>query len=224
MEPDEVAAPVADAGVVPPAAQQPRALTADEQQASPEEQELYDRFVGRAFLLVYDPQFFPKVVDMLAGEGDPMEGLARITATVVLRVMKAAEQAGQKLPGDVIFHGAKEIFEDLAELSRRAGIFDFSQDEDALEGAYFRALDHARMMMEGEGGIDQKSAQADLDMLQKMDADGELEGLFRDLASRDAAGGPGATDEEEPTGEPAEEEPAPEPPARGRGLMPKGAI
>lgn len=226
MEPEQVAAPVADDASAPAVAQEPqRTLTADAQEASPEEQELYDRFVSKAFLLVYDKAFFPKVVDMLAGEGDPIEGLARVTATVVVRVMKAAKEAGQELGGDVLFHAAKEIFEDLAELSRRAGIKDYSQDPDSLEGAYFRALDAFRMMLEGDGGIDRESAQADLAMLQQMDADGELEGMFRDLAARDETGAGAPTEEQtdEAAAEPVDEPQEPQAPRRG-GLMPQGAM
>ncbi|KQT54619.1 hypothetical protein ASG43_03265 [Aureimonas sp. Leaf454] len=215
MEPEQVAAPVRDDAAAPAAAQEPRRLSADEQKASPEEQELYSRFVAKAFMLVYDKAFLPKAVDMLGGEGDPQEGLARLSAQVTIRVMRLAKEAGQELPGDVLFAAAKEVFEDLAELSRVANVFDYSQDEDALEGAYFRALDHFRMEMEGDGSIDRESAQADLNTLQQMDEAGELEGYFRQLAERDGA------NRAAPVGE---EEAAPKKPAPKRtGLMPQGA-
>ncbi|MEC5323315.1 hypothetical protein [Aurantimonas sp. A3-2-R12] len=200
-------------GQAAPQPAEPRRLTADEEQPSPEEQALYDKFVGKAFMLVYDEKFFPTVIEMLKGEGDPIEGLAVASSKVIARVMTAAKDAGQELAGDVLFHGAKEIFEDLAELSRRAGIKDFSQDPDALEGAYFRALDQFRMFLEESGGINREAAQADLAMLQQMDEAGELEGLFRDLAAKDDAGGP----EPEPT-----QQEGPQPQQRG-GLMQGGA-
>jgi hypothetical protein len=222
MDPEQVAGPVTEVAPEEGAMQAPVGLSADAQQASPEEQELYDRFVSKAFMLIYDDGFLPKAVDMLGGEGDPMEGLARLTSTVVMQVMKAAQAGGQDLPGDVIFHGAKEVFEDLADLSRQAGVFDYSQDPDKLEGAYFRALDHFRMALQGEGGINEEAAKADLDMLQKMDADGELEGFFMKLAEGDAAAaGPAAGAEAPADGPPADAPPAP---PKGAGLMPKGAM
>jgi len=219
MDPDQVAGPVADAIPEEGAAQGPSGISTEPQQASAEEQDLYNRFVSKAFMLIYDEKFLPKAVDMLAGEGDPKEGLARLTSSVVVRIMKAAKESGAELGGDVLFHGAKEIFEDLAELSRVSGVFDYSQDPDALEGAYFRALDHFRMTLQEGGEIDQPAAQADLDMLQKMDAEGKLEGMFLDLAARDGASASAGEEEAEEVPEGAEtEEPAP----RKRGLMPQG--
>ncbi|WP_147307874.1 hypothetical protein [Fulvimarina endophytica] len=187
-------------------------LTSEEQPASPEEQALYEKFVSKAFLMVYDKKFIPKVLEMLAGGDDPLEGLAVTASMVIARVMKAAKDAGQKLPGDVAFAGAKEIFEDLAELSRRAGIKDYSQDRDALEGAMFRTMDQLRMILEQSGDIDREAAKADLAMLQEMDQSGQLERLFMDLAQKDEAAG--AQPQAPATSE--------APPKRRGGLMPQG--
>lgn len=200
-------------------AAQPRTLTADAQQATPEEQELYEQFVSKAFMLVYDEKFFPTVVEMLRGGDDPIEGLAVAASTVIARVLTAAKDAQADLPGDVAFHAGKEVFEDLAELSRQAGIHDFSADPDAFEGAYFRTLDRLRQTLEGTGDINKEAAEADLAMLQQMDESGELEGLFRDLASRDDAAlgnGGGA-----PAPDTSGQAPSPVPPSGG--LMPQGA-
>src|SRR5690606_18411012 len=98
------------------------------QQASPEEQEQYELFVAQGMNLIYDKRLFQSVVGMLEGEGDPIEGLARTAALVVAKVIQSADKAGQKFPGDVLYAAATEIFEDLAELSRRAQIKDYSQD------------------------------------------------------------------------------------------------
>lgn len=198
----------AAAGAPPPA---PTAPPSEPQQASPEEQELYTRFVSKAFSLIYDKEFFPQVTAMLEGEGDPAEGLARTTAMVVVRVVSAAREGGQDMPGDVLFHAAKEVFEDLADLSGRARIKDYGADQDALEGAFFRAMDALRIELAGSGFIDQAAAEADLAELQRMDQAGELEGLFRGLAERDDAGrSPPPSDEPEPR--------------RGGGLMPEGSL
>ncbi len=171
---------------VDPAAmeQESGGLPGESQQATPEEQQLYDRFVAKAMDLTYTKEFMPQVLGMLQGEGDPIEGLARATALIVTRVADAAEQAGQKLPGDVLLHGGTEVLEDLAELSKEAGIKDFSEDPDALEAAYFRGLDQVRTMMQDSGKIDQASAQKDMAQLEEMDKRGELEGLFSGLAEQ----------------------------------------
>lgn len=190
-------------------------LPGETQQATPEEQAQYDHFVAKAMDLTYTKEFMPQVLGMLQGEGDPVEGLARATALIVARVQSAAEQAGEKLPGDVILHAGTEILEDLAELSKEAGIKDYSEDPDALEAAYFRALDQYRVMMQDAGKIDQGSAQRDMAQLQEMDKNGQLESMLSNLAKkpeytqgegkgkpkpgglRQAAGGKPVPDEEE---------------------------
>ena len=209
-------------------------------QASPEEQEAADRFVGRAWQLIYDDNTFPTVVEMLRGgagtaepgaalpvpppevggapglspeevppevggagsppsappdeaspdevPGDPVKGLAQATDMVVALVGQAAEDAGVPLQPDVVFHAAGDILEELAEISRRAKIKDYSKDPDALETAWFQALDLYRERLQGAGVIDQQSAQADLDRLIAADKDGTYEKIMRDLAASDESG------------------------------------
>jgi hypothetical protein len=181
-----------------------------EVQASPEEQAQYNEFVGQAMLLIYDEKMFPKIVELLNGAGDPKDGLARATSMVVGRMIDAAEKAGDKLSGDVILHGAKETFEQLAEISAKAGIMDYSQDQDAFEGAFFRAVDMLRTLLQQMGKLDEAAMKQDFDKLVQMDQSGELEAMFRGLAADDDA----AMQQGQP-GMP----PAGQPPMPGGGLM-----
>lgn len=177
------------------------------QKASPEEQALYDQFVGEAFNMIYDKRMLPGVLEMLRGGGDPVGGLATAAAQVTAKVYASAQKAVQKIPPDVLLHAGTEIYEDLADLSKTAGIKDFSQDKDAFEGGYFRALDEFRVMMQKSGMTDQAGAQQDLARLQEMDKDGSLEQMMMGLAEKDAGGKPGMGSNE---------------PASSGGLMPKG--
>lgn len=158
------------------------------QQASPEEQALYDQFVGEAFNMIYDKRMLPGVLEMLRGGGDPVGGLATAAAQVTAKVYASAQKAGQQIPPDVLLHAGTEIYEDLAELSKTAGIKDFSKDKDAFESGYFRALDQYRMMEQQNGTADQGAAKRDLDTLQQMDKSGQLEQMMMGLAERDANG------------------------------------
>lgn len=158
------------------------------QQASPEEQRAYDEFVSRGMLLIYNRKFLPSVLEMLQGNGDPVEGLATAAAQITKRVASSAKGAGKEIPPDVVFHGGTELFEDLASLSKDAGIKDFSTDQDAFEAAYFRALDQYRMSSQQDGSADQQGAQADLAKLQEMDQSGALEKTLMQMAEKDAAG------------------------------------
>lgn len=157
------------------------------QQASPEEQKQYETIVGSAFNMIYDKTMLPKITQILEGGGDPKAGLARAASLVMVKIYTSAKQAGQEFSGEVMFHAGKEVFEDLAELSKEAGIYDFSENPDDLEGAYFLTLDQFRMDMQEAGMLDTEAAKADFAKLQQMDQSGGLEQMLMRLSENDGA-------------------------------------
>lgn len=179
------------------------------QQATPEEQSQYEHFVAKSLDLIYDQAVIAKTVESLKGGGDPIAGLANVSSLVVARVAIGAEKAGEQLSGDVVLHAGTRVFEDLADLSAEFGILDFSQDRDAMESAYYQALDNVRTMMDQAGRINTAAAQADMEKLVQLDQSGQLENLFRALAG-DA--GPNGSSYAEQSAHPTE-------PARQRGLL-----
>jgi hypothetical protein len=192
----------------------PQAVGDEEQgitQASPEEQAQADHLVGKALELIYSDGMFEQVVNMLEGgagegaEGDPGRGLAMATDMIAARVGEAAEQAGEQLSPDVAHAAFGDILEELAEVSRRGQIKDYSTDPEALESSYFQALDLYRERLSQAGVIDQEHAKADFGKLQQMDENGQLERIMRDLAASDRAGPAGGrepppTKEKKPKG------------------------
>lgn len=185
-------------------------------QASPEEQAAMEKFVVRAWQLVYSDEMFPQIVEMLKGggeaegQGDPVRGLAMATDLVTNRIAKAAEEAGEPLQPDVLYHAGTEVLEDLAEISRVGRIKDYSKDPDGLERAWFEALDLFRNRMQQNGTLDEASMKAGQDELVRADQDGSLERIMRGLADMDKSGQAGGR------------EPPPEggnmPPPRPRGM------
>jgi len=178
----------------------PAAVGDEEQgitQATPEEQEQADHLVGKALQLIYSDGMFEQVVDMLEGgagegaEGDPGRGFAMATDMIVARGGQEAEDAGEQINPDVAHAAFGDILEELAEVSRRGKIKDYSQDKDALESAYFQALDLYRERLQGAGVIDQEHAKGDMSKLEEMDKNGQLERIMRDLAANDRAGSAG---------------------------------
>jgi hypothetical protein len=207
------------------------------QQASPEEQAQYEQFVGRAMEIIYNPKMFPQVVEMLRGGGNggqgkeetgasgSAQGLAHATAMIITRVYKAASDAGANLSPDVLFHGGTEIFGQLAEISDKAGISDYANNRDGLEGAYFLAVDTATQQLRKAGVVDEAESKAALQQLHAMDAKGELEQVFRELDAKDQSGkGAEAETPAEDQAEGGVEEPSANdngPPAQG-GMAPRG--
>jgi hypothetical protein len=184
------------------------------QQATPEEQAQYDQIVGSAFNMVYDDKMLPKIVKTLEGGGDPKAGLARAASLVVLKIVESAEKSGKQLAPDVLFHAGTEIFEDLANLSSEAGIHNFAENPDDLEGAYFLALDQIRVEMQETGKLSPEMAGGDMAALQEMNATGELENMMISLAQRD--------DQSRGEQAPGQKE-QPQPGSRG-GLIQQGAM
>jgi len=160
-------------------------------EATPEEQALLEKFVKKAWELTYADNTFPQVVEMLSGGGeggDPVKGLAMATDMIVAKVAMAAEEAGEQIAPDVLYHAGADVLEDLAEISRVGKIKDYSQDPDGLESAWFQALDLYRDRLQKSGKLDQQSANADMQKLMRADQDGTLERIMRSLADSDQSG------------------------------------
>jgi hypothetical protein len=92
----------------------------------------------------------PKVEESLQGAGDPASGLAQVASQVILRVAKDGYMNGIQDPA-VIGAGGAAIIDDLAELSERLGIHQYSQEElDAVTKQVVQNVIKARAGQEGQ--------------------------------------------------------------------------
>jgi hypothetical protein len=183
----QAAPPAATPGVAATAPGQ----TGDEQpNVTPEEQAIYDQFVDNALSAIYDDKSLPQIIESLKGDGNPVDGLANTAVTVVIRVQDSAEQAGQNMPPDVVFHAGSEILEDLAGLAEKAGIHQFTPEE--LEGAMFQAMDIYREMKGRDGGAERPQIVEDFNQIAALDQAGKLDEVAPGLTARFGAGGQGA--------------------------------
>ena len=149
---------------------------------SPEEQKIYDAFVDNALAVIYDEKSLPQIIESLKGDGNPVDGLANTAVTVVVRVQDSAEQAGQELPPDVVFHAGSEILQDLAQLAEKAGIHQFSPEE--IEGAAFQAMDLYREAKGRDGGAARPQIVEDFNQIVALDQAGKLDELAPGLTER----------------------------------------
>lgn len=176
-------------------------------QVTPEEQAQSDRLVVNGMQLIFDSKTRAGILKSLDGNGDPIDGLAATAVMVWQHLLKSADQNGFEASGDAKMNAAREIFENLADYSTKAGLHDFTQDPDATEGAYFRALDDMRIVLQKEGKLDPEVAKQDMGRLEEMDKSGQLEQVMMSQAERD-----------QQRGQPPQKEQMPDDP-RGRGLM-----
>lgn len=141
--------------------------TQDGEFASAEEQAIYQRFVANGLMIIFGEETMPDIVDLLDDEA-PEDALATATATVVFRVVTSAMETGVDIPADIILHGGTEIFENIAELMAMSGIADITEDEQAMERAYYKAVDETRMVLQQAGVTHPEEAQSDLMEMESM--------------------------------------------------------
>ena len=181
LEQNQGMAPAQDAA--PP--QEPGAEAEAETNVSPEEQAQYEEFVDNAYKLLYGDDSMPAVLDRLKSSEDPIEAVANIAASTVMRLQDSASKAGTEISPDVLFHGGKEIVEDLADMASEAGIHDFTEQE--MEAVWYQALDVYRNLAQGAGIDHTEAAAQDVAMLQEAEATGGVEEIFPELANRGGA-------------------------------------
>lgn len=145
-------------------------------EASPEEQAIYEKFVAKASLAMYDEKTMPSILQMMNEGDDPKEGVARAAATIVLRVARAAEEAGEPVPGEIKMNAAIEVVEALCEMAQVAGIKDFTEEE--MEGIYYLAVDHYRVELQNSGQLDKEAADADFNAMLEADQQGQLKDMM----------------------------------------------
>lgn len=164
---------------------------AEGEEASPEEQAMYDTVVALGLKAAMSDGSFGQVMKLLAANpDDPKMGLAKALVSIVKRVEQAAEEQGQEVPGPILLEAAKELAEHLGEMATLAGIYDFENDPDSLEGAFLRAVDEYRIDATERGKVDQGVMQQDLEAIKAEDQNGALKDRLMKMA------GAGAEEEE----------------------------
>jgi hypothetical protein len=98
-------------------------------QATPEQQAQYDKFVENGMRLIYDKKGLPQILKALDGDGDPVSGLATVVGAATMRLAQSAQKAGKPLPPEVILYGAGELMEQLADFSDKSGGHKYSDEE-----------------------------------------------------------------------------------------------
>lgn len=147
--------------------------------APAEEQAQYNQFVGSALQLVYNEKVFPQLMQRITGTKDPIGGLADATNMVIDRVREAAEQRGEKISGDVMFHGGAEILENIADAATQTGVHQFGQKE--IEAAGLRAADQYRARHQDD--LDQADVMDGFDQMMEQDQTGVLAKRLRVMQS-----------------------------------------
>lgn len=160
----------------------------------PEEQEAYAAFMVNVANVLFDEKSLNGIVERLSS-GEPVPAVAQTAAMVVMRVEDSAEESTQtQVDPDILLNAGKETVEILAEMSEKAGIHSFTEEE--LEAAYLAAVDQYRQTREKQGKIQPSQFQQEMAELKQSDDDGTLDQKYPQIAQyaehvkkRGAAGG-----------------------------------
>ncbi len=217
------------AGMTPQAPEEaPEEEMEDGEAATPEEQETYEEFVLSCFALIYERsgekgQVRGNVVKLL--DEDPSDLMAvlgsveelqefsapvAVAATAVLiasEIVRRAEEEGIALDDAIVFHGGKELVEELVQVSAGLGK---PLDQDETNKAFLMAADLYREVSVADGRVDVEELKAQFEGIVQADKEGRLGEVLPELQKvNDAAAMDQAAAEEEAA-------------AEGVGMAPKG--
>lgn len=148
-------------------------------QASPEEQQVYNQFVGLSMILLYDKKFMETALELLRKERTTMEGVAKVAALVAFRVYEDGQKKGREIPAAVVVHAGMEVVGLVAEMAMAAGLKSMNEQETEL--AYYGAADHFRDLIEKAGLANPEQMEADRQQLDQMQQDGRLAGVMAEI-------------------------------------------
>lgn len=147
--------------------------------ASPEEQQLYEKFVSMALLHIYNEKTLPTIIERMKEGDNPRQSIGEVAAGIGFAVMKKAQAAGESIPGEIILHGGQEVVSALVEIYEKGSGEEMSEGD--INGAYYVAADEFRELAEGEGMIDPEALAGDMQSFQAMEEDGSLAAMMQQL-------------------------------------------
>jgi hypothetical protein len=143
---------------------------------TPEEQAEYDKFVKNGMEILYgqDGEVEPEVLKRLSTGNKPIDTLAQTTVWLVMLLDEDAKRNGIEVSDDILFHGARELMEQLIEIAEAAGLHEFKEAE--IQGAWYSALDMWREANSDEGGrFNPEEAAAEFEALNEADKEGRAD-------------------------------------------------
>lgn len=148
---------------------------ADGTAASPELQDAYNRFVGRATMILWSEPVSNGLRERLQKAKDHVSVVGDFSAQVGLKAIKDGLSQGEQTPPAVALHGAREIVTQAGEIAEKAGR---PLQPPELESAYYLAVDRARAAAQKEGLLDMKAVERENSQLGQMKQDGRLDQVW----------------------------------------------
>ncbi len=147
--------------------------------ASPEEQDLYDRVVAMAITMIWSKKMMPKTLKLIEQSDDPVNAVAEVVSQVGTRVYSKAKKDGIDIPGDILLHAGEEMVEEVINLAETAGVAEFTPQQ--AEAAFYAAADKFGQTGRKMGVYSDEQAQSDMAELDRMADAGELDEMVSQI-------------------------------------------
>lgn len=152
--------------------QPPKAPGVEQKPASPEQQQIYNRFVGMCMMMLWSENFMAKAAKMIKDHPDETDAMASIGAAIVQRVYMAADQQGQPIPLEVLVHGGLEVMQEVAKFAEAAGVQGI--DDNEIETAFYIAADKVREALVQAGKADPNEMAAEFEQVRQAVGDDQV--------------------------------------------------
>ena len=109
--------------------QTPEEMQAESTEPTPEEQEQYDLMVIRARKMIFGDAK-EDLLEMMGASQSPAQGMGEAAALLVKMMTDAMKNEDGPVDPEVAINAGTEIIEDLNDLGKNNGIFEYDSDED----------------------------------------------------------------------------------------------
>jgi len=147
---------------------------------TPEEQSQYESVVSNGMKMAYSPETRRGIVERM--KSNPVQGLAAVTASIVIGLEDSAAKSGATLSPEALFHGGADLLADLAAFAGETGTHKYTEQE--REAALYAALDAYATQKEAAGTLDRTPFEQDLKLLLEADQNGTIDDLIPGITGK----------------------------------------
>lgn len=133
-----------------------------EKQATPEQQQMFDKFFSMCSMILFGDNFLEKGAKMLQGAPNVVDGMAQIGSAIGTRVYSQAAKEGQVIEPIVVIEAGRKFMGEVAEFAMALG---YEVSEEQAEDAYYLAADMMRKSLESAGLLDMESFTAEAEQI-----------------------------------------------------------
>lgn len=119
---------------------------------APEEKQMHDHLYGLASVMLYDEGYAPKAAQMIEAAPNPVQGVANLASGLMTKILRSAENAGERIPGASAMTAAISIMTELRDFADQ--MLDVQLSDDQFKMAFYAAMDQVSDMIQSMDIID----------------------------------------------------------------------